>query len=77
MHTIQVTHGARARARAKMLNNSYKVGNHTKQDLLRLANYHVMSTDGLNVNNPGVVQRSSRLLLCLKMLLILETPTGY
>ena len=30
--TIQVTHGARARARAKMLNNSYKVGNHMKQD---------------------------------------------
>ena len=26
----QVTHGARARARAKMLNNSYKVGNFIK-----------------------------------------------
>ena len=28
----QVTHGARARARAKMLNNSYRVGNLKKNE---------------------------------------------
>ena len=29
---VQVTHGARARARAKMLNNSYRVGNLKKKE---------------------------------------------
>ena len=31
---VQVTHGARARARAKMLNNSYRVGNLKKKRVI-------------------------------------------